>query len=117
MAAHSLNPAVNIVRYLHADQSHRQSGGWKLHYIEGVSRSRGERASESEGGQGKAMPGLAHFSPPCIYIRTNDRTNERASERARSPYIISLSSTLYMRSRSIFCLFAPLNAGRSDLIQ
>lgn len=26
-------------------------------------------------------------------------------------YIISLSSTLYMRSRSIFCLFAPLNAG------
>jgi len=84
VAAHSLNPAVNIVRYLHADQSHRQPGGWKLHYIEGVSRSRGERASESEGGQGKAMPGLAHFSPPCIYIRTNDRTNERASERARA---------------------------------
>ena len=31
-------------------------------------------------------------------------------------YIISLSSTLYMRLRSIFCLFAPLNGG-AGLIQ
>lgn len=63
MAAHSLNPAVNIARYLHADQSPPAEGkgaaeGWKLHYIEGVSRSRGERASGPKCGQSKAASGF-----------------------------------------------------------
>lgn len=58
--------------------------------------------------------------------REKDRAGQGSTGQARrfrfssvirtESYIISLSSTLYMRLRSIFCLFAPLNGG-AGLIQ
>lgn len=109
MAAHSLNPAVNIAGYLHADQSPPATEGVEVALYRGcIVEAEAKGPLDPSTGRARQRPGLAWFSLPHKYIRTSKRASKRTG--ARSPYIISLSSTLYMRSRSIFCLFAPLNA-------
>lgn len=99
MLAHSLNPVVNIPRGISPGRSITEGSRItpsQKREPEGNAEKRGEEKRARRTGLGST--GQARRFRFSSVIRTES-------------YIISLSSTLYMRLRSIFCLFAPLNGG------
>lgn len=79
MAAHSLNPAVNIVRYLHADQSPAARGMEVALHRGCIAKQRRKGLRGERAGQGNA--GFRSFLA-SLYIHSHERPNERMSERA-----------------------------------
>jgi len=96
VAAHSLNPAVNIAGYLHADQSPLATEGVEVALYRGcIVEAEAKGPLDPSAGRARQRPGLAWFSLPHKYVRTSKRTNERASGSAVAIYHFVIIDSLY----------------------
>ena len=92
MAAHSLNPAVNIAGYLHADQSPPTTEGVEVALYRGcIVEAEAKEPLDPSAGRARQRPGLAWFSLPHKYVRTS----ERASGSAVAIYHFVIIDSLY----------------------